>query len=346
MGISNPMLKKYYPILLIVVFLGMLLLPLRTLALDPKAIEESFYPRGKLIALTANLRLRLGDRVFPKVIVGDEGWLVYTSESDIEDYQKADLFSDEELARIQKSLDKLSARYAQQGITLVVVVPPNKNSIYPERVPAQVPVLGEQSKLEQLVEYLGQHGQTQLLDLRPALTAAKTEREIYYATDTHWNDYGAYIAYAAVMTELQKTYPSLAPHPISDFKVVTRAPEQLDLAENIGTTLYEEARIQFAPQYESHTSYKNVTVGGRKLMFSYNPDPSLPSMVLYHDSFFFRVIPLLGEHFRNGVYVQNYIAGGLWSLSWVDEQKPDVVIIEFSERYLKDLILLIDPETK
>ncbi|MFZ5881856.1 MAG: alginate O-acetyltransferase AlgX-related protein [Chloroflexota bacterium] len=340
------MLRKYYPFLFIALFLGMLVLPLRTLALDPQAIEESFYPRGRLITLVADLRLRLGDRVFPKVIVGDEGWLVYTAESDIEDYQKADLFTEEELARIQKGLDKLSARYAEQGITLVVVVPPNKNSIYPERVPAQVPVLGEQSKLEQLVEYLGQHGHTQLLDLRPALLAARAEREIYYATDTHWNDYGTYLAYAVLMAELQKTHPDLAPHPMSDFKVVTRAPEHLDLAENIGASLYEEARIQFSPQYESHTTYKNVTVGGRKLMFSYNPDSSLPRLALYHDSFFFRVIPLLGEHFSRGVYVQNYIAGGLWNLSWVDEQQPDVVVFEFSERYLKDLLLLIETGTK
>ncbi len=346
MGISNSMLKKYYPFLLIAVFLGMLLLPLRTLALDPNAIEESFYPRGRLIDLTASLRLLIGDRVFPKVIVGTDGWLVYTAESDIEDYQKADPFTEEELARIQMSLDMLSARYAEQGITLIVIAPPNKNSIYPERVPPQVPILGEQSKLEQLTEYLQKNGQTQLLDLRPALLTAKAEREIYYATDTHWNDYGAYIAYAAIMTELQKTHPNLAPHPMSDYNVVTRAPEPLDLAGNIGTTLYEEAKIQFAPQFENHTTYKNVTVGGRKLMFSHNPDPSLPSMVLYHDSFFFRVIPLLGEHFSNGVYVQNYIAGGLWSLSWVDEQKPDVVIIEMSERYLKDLLLLIDSEKK
>ena len=37
------------------------------------------------------------------------------------------------------------------------------------------------------------------------------------------------------------------------------------------------------------------------------------------------------------------MGGGLWSLSWVDEQKPGVVIIEFSERYLQDLLLLVEP---
>jgi hypothetical protein len=78
-------------------------------------------------------------------------------------------------------------------------------------------------------------------------------------------------------------------------------------------------------------------------MFSYNPDTSLPNLVMYYDSFFFSVIPMLGEHFHKGYYVQNYSGGGLWNLSWVDEQDPDVVIIEFAERYLNDLPRFIDP---
>lgn len=336
--------NRYYPLIFIAIFIGLLFVPLRTLSLDPDTIDDSFYMRGRLIAWTQNLRVLIGDRVFPKVIVGNNGWLVYTAENDIEDYQKADPFTEQQMARIQQSLDALSAKYAARGIALLVVVPPNKNSIYPERVPPQVPVIGKVSKLDQLIDYLHQHGQTQILDLRPALLAAKSEREIYYATDTHWNDYGAFIAYQQVMNALQKTHPNLVPRPQSDFKVVKRAPDFMDLSVNIGTTLFPESKIQFVPLFDTHTSYKNITVGGRKIMFSYNPNSNLPKVIIYHDSFFFRVIPLLGEHFSSGIYIQNYLGGGLWSLSWVDEQKPDVVIIEFSERYLQDLPLLIAPE--
>ncbi|HRQ31863.1 MAG TPA: hypothetical protein PLM89_02020, partial [Anaerolineales bacterium] len=202
-------MKERYSLAFIVVFLGMLLIPLRTLALDPNTIEESFYPRGRLIALVSNLRLALGDRVFPKVIVGEDDWLVYTAEGDIEDYQKVELFSDDELANFQANLDALSESYAQRGIKLLIVVSPNKNTIYPERVPDQIPVFGTTSKLDQAVNYLQANGKTQIIDLRPALLAAKAERQIYYATDTHWNDYGAYIAYSAIMEELNKTNPNL-----------------------------------------------------------------------------------------------------------------------------------------
>lgn len=336
-------MKERYPIILITIFLGMLLVPLRTLALEPAAIEESFYLRARLISLTSNLRLLLGDRVFPKVLATEDGWLIFTGEGDIEDYQKVEAFTLEELVQFQTDLDALSAQYAERGITLLVVVVPNKNTIYPERVPAQIPVVGPESRLEQMTSYLRAHGQTQLLDLRRPLLTAKAGREMYYATDTHWNDYGLYIAYSEIMAELQKAYPNLAAHLMSDFEVAVREPEVLDLAKNMGATLLTESKIQFVPQYDQRTSYKSINLGGRRLMLSYHADASLPDLVIYYDSFFFGVNALLGEHFHHGVFVQNYTGGGLWNLSWVDEYEPDVVIIEFNERYLEDLPTFISP---
>ncbi len=336
-------MKERYSYFLIIAFIGMLLIPLRTLTFDPNAIEESFYPRERMITMISNLRLLIGDQVFPSAIAGEHGWLVYTAEGDIEDYQRTALFSDDELARFQQNLDALAARYAEQGITLLVIVPPNKNTIYPERVPTQIPVFGNESKLDQMVAYLHVHGHEQLIDLRTALLTAKSEHQVYYATDTHWNDYGVYIAYSALMVELQKTYPNLVAHPISDFKIVKRKPDQLDLSKNMGITLLPESKIQFAPQFDLNTRYKNVNLGQRRLMLSYNPNGNLPNLVMYYDSFFFSVIPLIGEHIHKGYYIQNYTGGGLWNLSWVEEQHPDVVVVEFSERYLDDLLHFVDP---
>jgi len=147
--------------------------------------------------------------------------------------------------------------------------------------------------------------------------------------------------YSAIMDELHKTHPNLAARPASDFEPVVREPDTLDLAATMGTTLLSESRIQFAPMFDLNSAYKTINLGGRKLMFSYNRNADLPDLVMYHDSFFFSVIPMLGEHFHSSVYVQNFSGGGLWNFSWVDERKPDVVIIEFAERYLDSLLTFI-----
>jgi len=335
--------RNAYPWLFVTAFLVLLLIPLRTLVLDPYAIEESFYPRSRLVALNANLRFVLGDRVFPKVIVGKDNWLVFTGENDLDDYQKSRQFTEDELAQLQQNLDALSARLAKRGITLLVIVPPNKSTIYPELVPDEIPVFDETGMLDRIVTYLHEHGKTKIIDLRPALLAEKKQHQIYYATDTHWNGYGVYIAYAALMTELNKVYPQINARTSGDFIVDTAEPEIMDLSRNMGVTFLPEAGIRFLPTYDLQANFKQIDLSSRKLMFSHVSDPNLPDLVLYYDSFFFNVIPMLGEHFNNGVYVQNFSGGGLWNLSWVDERKPDVVIIEFSERYLDALPRFIDP---
>jgi alginate O-acetyltransferase complex protein AlgJ len=335
-------MKTYYQRIFIVVFLGMLIVPLRTLALAPNAIADSFYLRERLITWTTNLRLTIGDRVFPRVLAADDGWLVFIGEGDLDDYQKVELFTQSQLESFQARLDALADDYAKRGMTLIVIVPPNKNTIYPERVPSQIPIIGNESKLDQLTAHLKKNGNQQIIDLRPALRKAKAERQIYYATDTHWNDYGAYIAYSAILKELNKSHPNLAPRPISDFNVINREPHTLDLAKNISTTLLPEGWVQLAPNFSRSTLYKDISPGGRRLTLSYNPDDSLPNLVMYYDSFFFNVIPMLGEHFHRGVLIQNFMGGGLWNFSWVDEHQPDVVIIEFSERYLREMARFIE----
>ncbi len=287
--------KEFYPAALIVAFIGLLLIPLRTLVLDPYAIEEGFFPRPRLIALTTNLRLAIGDRVFPKVIVGDDGWLVYTAEGDLDVYQKSESFQTENLAQFQQNLDALASNYAERGITLLVVVVPSKNTIYPERIPEQIRQIGSESKLDQVISYLKTNGNTQIIDLRPALSAARSEREMYYATDTHWNDYGAYLTYSILLDQLDEKYPNLSPRPLSDFVERTRETDVLDLAENIGAATLPESKIQLAPAFDLATTYKTINLGGRKLLFSYHPDESLPDFVIYHDSYFFNVNPMLGS---------------------------------------------------
>src|SRR5512141_3253054 len=100
-------MKERYSLALIVVFFALLLIPLRTLVLDPSAIEESFYLRPRLISWISNLRLSLGDRVFPKVLAGDDDWLVFTGEGELQVYDRSTPFSSDELARFQQNLDAL-----------------------------------------------------------------------------------------------------------------------------------------------------------------------------------------------------------------------------------------------
>jgi hypothetical protein len=282
------------------------------------------------------------ERVFDKALVGKERWLIYTDEGSIDDYQHINAFSQTDLKRIQQDLDILNEDLSQKRIKFLVVIPPNKNTIYPEYVPDEIPVLAAPTRYDQLVEYMRQHGKTQILDLRPALLEARKTRVVYFSKDTHWNDQGALIAYQQIILALKNDFPVLKPHPLSDFKQTTQAGVAVDLAQTIAAPDLVTDDIILSPLYTSNTTYAQTKYGYRRLTIATNPNTTLPKAVIYHDSFFNRLIPLIGDHFQKAVFIPINSPPEIWNFSWIDSEKPDIVILEFTERYINQIPNYVD----
>jgi hypothetical protein len=339
-GVSRPTgLVAGYQLLFTLAFFAILLLPLRNLTFSPADLESNFYGRARLIQLFNGARLAIGDKVFPKALVGDGGWIFYTAEKSLDDYQNAIPFSERELAQIQESLEAVTASYAAQGIRLLVVIAPNKSSIYGDYVPAEIPMIGVESRLDQLIAYLEAHSQTRILDLRPALMAARQTEQVYYKTDTHWNEAGAYVAYAEILRKL-----GLTPYPLSDFESKSSGPKVLDLVRTIGAAAPREEKTELLPNFDDGVRYRSLALdGGREVTMAYQPDSDLPTAVVFHDSFFFTMIPKLSPHFSRVTFVPHFSGGGIWDLSWVAQEQPDFVIVEFAERYIGEIPRLVKP---
>jgi alginate O-acetyltransferase complex protein AlgJ len=331
-----------YSLLFSSVFFILLLMPLQKFDLPLNSFDEGFYGRDKLLRLAANFRVLIGDQVYPRAVIGNDNWLVYTGELSADDYQNTIPFSEKELMRVQEALDTLNQKYAEQGITLLVVIAPNKNTIYPEYVPEEIAVLSNQSRLGQLMDYMSQYGKTEILDLRENLLDAKENDPVYYRTDTHWNAYGAYIAYQEVLDRLSFFHPELKAYPLSSFQQKEFFGQTRDLTEIMGTTLISEDVITLTHKPVNHVVEIVVPIQGspRNLLFTSNvSETNLPSVVVFHDSFFVSVNPYLKEHFSNAVFIPHYTV--VSDLGWVQDQKPDIVIIEYTERYIHSLIGLL-----
>ena len=206
-------------------------------------------------------------------------------------------------------------------------------------MPDEIPVIGETSRLDQLLAYLSAHDSpTKILDLRPVLLENKKNgQQLYYKTDTHWNEYGVLLAYQEINAALARENPQFSYHPVCDYHVHIIKNTSLDIAQNMGVTIFPEDKLGIEPLFQPDANFHEIRAGGRKIIFSATPNTNLPKAVVYYDSFFFHMIPLLGENFSNAIYVQNYLDGGLWNLNWVTENDSDIVILEFTERYIHDL---------
>lgn len=127
------------------------------------------------------------------VITGDDGWL-YTKEA-LADYQGIAPYTDAQLDCLANNMGIIQAYCEDQGKNFLFTIAPNKNSVYPDHMPYYYP-----SDSHSMTQTLGDAlsaGGVKYLDLFEALDDDK--EGLYYDQDTHWTNYGSYIASERIM---------------------------------------------------------------------------------------------------------------------------------------------------
>ena len=121
-----------------------------------------------------------------------------------------------------------------RGAKYLLVSTPDKHTVYPEHLPAWLEQGAQLSKVQQLVTYMKAHSTVEVLDLSKALIEAKQTRDVYLQTDTHWNEFGAFVAYRAVIQALAGQWPGLEPLPMEACTWKTVPSIGLELASRMG----------------------------------------------------------------------------------------------------------------
>src|SRR5262249_45027767 len=144
--------------------------------------------RVPLMELYAKLKVKVfGVSSSDTVMLGKDGWLIYSGDRLLEDYLCNHPFTEEELARWTHRLVSRRDWLQARGIPYVFVLAPNTGTIYPEYLPNALHRFGTTSRIEQLTAYLEQHSDFRPIDLRAPLLDARNRGRLYYKTDSHWN---------------------------------------------------------------------------------------------------------------------------------------------------------------
>jgi len=320
------------------------------LAAFPARFEASFNDhfgfRNSLLRLHSLATVHaFGVSPTPMVAVGKDGWLFMATEE--LEYHRADRpFSAQDLDAWQRALESRRDWLAQLGCRLLVVVVPNKSTIYPEHLPASARRLGAKTRLDQLVEHMHGRSDVALLDLRPALLREKGPEALYFKTDSHWNTLGAFVGYQEIVKALGRWFPELEPLPRSSFRVRMRAVGAQDLGKMVGVeglfpeTWFDLERSSARRAAQAPTEMpRGLTHSPRKktLYATEVADPSLPRGVLFCDSFSTFFLGLLPEHFSRLVRFRSSYAvdpQALFEPALIVKERPQVVICEFAERFL------------
>ena len=286
----------------------------------------------------------LGPEVNDRIIVGKQGWLFYSKDERFLADRGLDPFSEPELDAWQQLLEKREKWFTDRGIPFLVVIPPDKQTIYPEYLPDEFRGFPTPSRLDQLISRLQQRNSpVRIVDLRPVLFEAKRHAQVYFKTDSHWNDDGAYVAYVALLEAISKALPTrtLIPQPLSNFamQTVTKSgdlAQQLDLYFEYHEETKEWIRRDFLGRPEAFEKLIQIPSTD-------GPDPNAPRLLTYNDSFTGPLVQFLSANFSHATYFWNPITE-IIDPAPVKEARPDIVIHEFVERKLHDPIPIDPPE--
>jgi len=288
----------------------------------------------------------------PNVLLGTDDWLYFLGEdgkSLDRHYRGTATVTDAEIAAVVAELSRRQRFLAGLGIPYVVMVVPEKSTIYPEHLPAWVSKSPAPSPFDRLVEAIRANGTVPFVDLRAPLRAAKSRGQVYYAGDSHWNLQGAAVGYDALMHEIQHALP---PGRVQEIAPAAMPPYVAgtdfywgDLARQIGlpTHFREPDYAPFAKVMADTTSRcaRRIDPGADEGFEFYACDkPGLPRAVMYRDSMAIPLIPLLSENFSRVVYVGSRRLDPALIL----REKPDIVIEEMVERSLLAPAALPMPE--
>jgi alginate O-acetyltransferase complex protein AlgJ len=282
----------------------------------------------------------LGVSPSSRVVLGQNGWLFH-GELYLDYYRSGTPFTQRKLEMWRRLLESRRDWLASRGIPYLVVFVPIKSTIYPEYMPRVYNRLRAESRLDQLESHLKRHSTLTYLDLRAPLLAAKSARQIYYRTDTHWNNRGAQVGYARITDVLSSWFPQIEAIPRSEFREEKLAEPGRNLAQMLAMSDFyrdEFSDLKLTSPTRAHPARdaglpggpaRKPGTGGPDIVYEH-PDKKLPRAVMFRDSFATWLIPLLSEHFQRIIFSWQYSM----DRELVEREHPDVVIQELAERAL------------
>lgn len=283
-----------------------------------------------------------------RVIYGRDDWLYLNDEAIMQDFIGTRSY-DESLRKQQvRRLQERKQWLENRGIGFLFFIVPNKTTIYPEYLPRNIEQLkASQTNREIFIERQPANLNQTVVDLTPILLRAKKDQVVYLKNDTHWNPYGAYIAYENIVDRIQTVLPSSHP-PILAAQLSTQQSEIVgDLAKmTVSPERYSMKINLLRHSDKSHWSTKeiddpeflkkeHIPIDNKPPYTVHNPDGHGNAVIL-HDSFGLRLQEYLPCQFENTTFIWRYSNRTLLPLV-VESLKPDIIIEQVVERHLIDL---------
>ena len=354
------------------VFLTILIVPLITIISAPnldaiKWKEKTFlYNMDFASKWTARTLYFLGISLDPnQMIIGRDGWLYLGDRHEKTLTVDRRIPTEEDILlghRIGASIKAWDFFLAGKGVkAFVIMIGPNKGTIYPEYMPTWA-----RSATPNTIEILtNESDPLNLIYLKSTLLTAKLNQSdsLYYKTDTHWNYFGAGIAFQMFAQEMHKLAPELRWPSADVYQIKNFAPRGggdlanfLRLRENL-TDFEPIINAQTLPLKTIHYDFNtgqaiyegaNIPIGtpNKPLLVRTEGALNNKKVLWLRDSFGSAMSQLMALTFSDVLEVHNDMKLDARFAQLVEDWKPDYVFVTVVERTFKAVPFTSDPPLK
>ncbi len=265
-----------------------------------------------------------------KVSLGKDNWLFYLGEPEedpIADYQGTNLFTAEELKLIKSNLKKAAAYFEERGIEFILMVAPNKEQIYSEKMSNAYKIINEKKRYDLLISYLKANSDIRIIDPKEELLKEKENYQVYYQYDSHWNKLGAFIAAQQLRQELQGERDYLSEKSIKREEQIS---EDLVAMTNL-PQYFDDDFDDVITDYQSDVSTELLEKSDDNFLIKYRSDAKdQRRLFIIRDSFGEGLIDYLSKDFAHTTFLHR----NAYHINYVNEDHPDILVYEVVERNL------------
>lgn len=250
--------------------------------------------------------------------------------------------------QLQKKLFTLQAIRDSFVGDMYFVVGPDTHGVYPEYMDQNILQPGKFRFFNKVKPALNIKGVT-VIDNYDALVSSKDPDKkisLYYGDDTHWNRYGAYLAFENVMKQIDPNYIS------KQYTFTFSHHENGDLVRNIKNP--KRKILDDAVVYNVRKSNVQATalLSGESIEIDFDVNNSLTmdykyvntnsisdkKVFLITDSYGILFTPYAVDYFKNVIYMNRRLHDFSLILNQIRKEKPDIVIYLNVEREVVDRV--------
>jgi|GEM_PF-1960588 len=303
--------------------------------------SDRFAFRNEGLQLIALIKMRVFavSSVPDKVSIGDDNWLFSSG------YYfwgiTCDSFPPQVLRLMEANLEITTHWMADHRIQYYFTCLPVKARVYGEKLPEDQQKIMAFSRLRQVYDYVKNNKKIRFIEVTDKLIEGRKVQETFLKTDTHWNQFGAYLGYEEIMEAIRKDFPDLYTIPLDSFHVRIENSDGGDLMMNLGLKSgvpYDQPVYKLKSQNVPQPVDSSFAVKMSKKIFirQMNPPHNKKKIFIVHDSMTMNLLGFLSPSFERVFY--DWHTGVNVPLVMIE--KPDILLHEMSEVFIAKLVEL------